>query len=416
MSLSSSQIAVRVVAATLLAQLLGFAAAGRATVTSASLSYAKFRSVHRKSDDMAENRFQSDFGHASVTYIQREALFNARVAQVAAHNAQGKSWTETVNHFADYTAHELNFMLGHKKAPPSGDGSSFLQMSGDEVESIDLSSLAKTVDWTKQMNFSNAVHNQGACGSCWAHAAVGALEAHAEIATGLQSALSTQEIIDCSPNPRHCGGTGGCHGATAEIAFELARSRGISLSKDYKGTKGQCAEASSSAIKVSSFVRLPENKASHLVHTLATKGPVALSIDASSLFSYHEGVFAGCQPDTVVNHAVLGLGYGTDEKGKDYWLIKNSWGDGWGEATSGSSAKGYFRLERFNEDSAFCGTDNKPQDGVYCEKHPASVPVCGMCGIASDSTYPVIPKTLKTSLRQGQAKLSKVKPSSWSAL
>jgi cathepsin L len=31
--------------------------------------------------------------------------------------------------------------------------------------------------------------------------------------------LSEQQILDCTPNPQKCGGTGGCGGGTAELAM-----------------------------------------------------------------------------------------------------------------------------------------------------------------------------------------------------
>jgi cathepsin L len=377
-----------ILAAVTVLHLSGICEAGRSTVASSSATYVAFRQYHRGMEADAES---------VELFAEREALFHASVAEVAAHNAQKKSWTMKVNQFADFTPREMRAMMGYKRvggrwAEAAGEGSSFLQTSGFGHQDVDVSSLSKVVDWRGKLNFSNFVHNQGACGSCWAHAAVGALQAHAELATGLQQELSTQEVIDCSPNPRHCGGTGGCHGATAEIAYELARNRGISLSKDYKGEGGKCPEAGQSALTVKGFVRLAENKASHLMQALDKQGPVVMSVDAENMFLYNDGVFSGCKQDAIVNHAVLGVGYGTDEKsGKDYWLIKNSWGGSWGE-------KGYFRMQRFTDDDAYCGTDNKPKDGVYCDDAPASIRVCGMCGSTSDSAYPVVAS--KTSLRQ----------------
>lgn len=365
-------------------QLLGRSNAGRAGVT----AYDDFREVHRSGE--AEGK---------VSYSERTALFKARHAEVQAHNAHGKSWTMTINRFSDYTQGELKAYLGYKRAgrsrwgQPSAEASSFVQTSPADAGwgSINVSALAKVVDWRSKMGGASFVHDQGSCGSCWAHAAVGAIEAHAKISAGLDAKLATQQIIDCTANPRHCGGTGGCQGATAEEAFEQAR-KGIDQLDQYTGTSGKCGQAGPSALRIQSFVRLPENKASYLMRALAEKGPVVLSIAAEQLFSYHGGVFSACQPDTVVNHAVLGVGYGNDEKsGKDYFTIRNSWGEGWGE-------KGYFRNERFNEDNKYCGTDNNPKEGVYCDDAPATIKVCGMCGITSDSAYPVIAP--RTHLRQ----------------
>ena len=57
-----------------------------------------------------------------------------------------------------------------------------------------------------------------------------------------------------------------------------------------------------------------------------------------------------------VNHAVLAVGYGTVE-GVDYWLIKNSWGEAWGD-------KGYFKMQRGVNMCGIVNCNSYPQE-VY---------------------------------------------------
>ena len=61
---------------------------------------------------------------------------------------------------------------------------------------------------------------------------------------------------------------------------------------------------------------------------VAEHGAVVTSVNADGPFmDYGGGVFAGCTSSDT-NHAVTVVGYGSDN-GQDYWLVKNSWGEGY---------------------------------------------------------------------------------------
>ena len=81
-----------------------------------------------------------------------------------------------------------------------------------------------------------------------------------------------------------------------------------------------------------------------------------LSANSDAFKKYKKGIFADCEPGKKVDHAITVVGYGV-EKGKAYWLIKNSWGVKWGE-------KGYMRLKRGVE---MCGI-GKSFSAIECEK------------------------------------------------
>eukprot|EP00933_Yihiella_yeosuensis_P033042 TRINITY_DN2674_c0_g2_i1.p1 TRINITY_DN2674_c0_g2~~TRINITY_DN2674_c0_g2_i1.p1 ORF type:complete len:382 (+),score=79.42 TRINITY_DN2674_c0_g2_i1:94-1239(+) len=328
----------------------------------------------------------------SASYQRRLANFIKSRARVAAQNSKpGATWKAAINRFSDYDESEFKAMLGYRRV---GGGSttarkSFLQLDGRKY------SFPESINWK---NLSSAMHirDQGGCGSCWAVAVAGTLETHAEIKTGSDPGLlSYKELVDCTPNPQHCGGTGGCSGATAELALQYAQDHGISSDLSYGGIpdktescRGGGAVVSLvervSVAKPNGFVKLPENRQHPLMHAVANKGPVAVSVAAGDWSEYDSGVFNSCGRDATIDHAVTLMGYGTDDVFGKYYLIRNSWGASWGES-------GYIRLQRFDSDEGtpgHCGTDFNPKEGVGCDGGPSSLPVCGMCGVLSDSAYP----------------------------
>jgi hypothetical protein len=62
------------------------------------------------------------------------------------------------------------------------------------------------------------------------------------MATGTLPVLAPQEMVDCVTDPDHCGGSGGCGGATQELGFAYIMLNGIASedSYAYKATDGPC--------------------------------------------------------------------------------------------------------------------------------------------------------------------------------
>jgi len=230
---------------------------------------------------------------------------------------------------------------------------------------------------------------------------------------------SIEQILSCTPNPQHCGGDGGCKGATAELGIGYVVRKGCVSTPNWryamKEESERCPsvetsfaervagdfdghstalidEASEAALGLSiglrGYTKLPENQLAPVMLAIVERGPVAVSIAANSQWSlYKSGIMEACHKDAVINHAVTLVGFGTgrseEEAGQRYWQIQNSWGPDWGEG-------GFLRLERGSneEEAAYCGVDRKPHDGSGCAGGPPEVRVCGSCGILYDTVVP----------------------------
>jgi len=241
-------------------------------------------------------------------------------------------------------------------------------------------------DW-REDGVVSAVKDQGGCGSCWAFAATECVESHYMIATKDEAILAPQYYVNCVVNDKGCGGTGGCEGAIAELAFNLTAQVGIPLEKDlpYKGRDASCGSYPE-AVTCDGYHHLSPNDPDELETALASVGPVAVSV-AANWGRYGGGVFeGGCSSNSCsIDHAVLAVGYD-----QDYWLIRNSWGSSWGE-------KGYIRLSRTHDKDTF--TDTRPADGFACKPYPATQTVAGESGVLSDSAYPTNVRKASTSVQ-----------------
>ncbi|CAH8675539.1 unnamed protein product [Schistosoma rodhaini] len=292
---------------------------------------------------------------------RRFFIFSANFAKMMEHNhafQEGKvTYKMGVNEFTDKTDYELKKLRGYKVT------SGAIRHKGSMYIRSQHTKLPSKVDWRKEGAVTD-VKNQGQCGSCWAFSTTGAIEGQHYRKTNRLVNLSEQQLVDCSKSY----GNNGCSGGLMNSAFEYVRdNEGIDSEISYPYISGDGTEnnrclfnASNILAQVTGYVTIHEGDERALMDAVATKGPVSVAINAGlpSFSMYKSGIYSDTDCEgtlDALDHGVLVVGYG-EENGRSYWLIKNSWGEEWGE-------KGYIKISK--------GSHN-------------------MCGVASAASYPLV--------------------------
>ncbi|XP_078439021.1 cysteine proteinase RD21A-like [Wolffia australiana] len=308
--------------------------------------YEEWRAKHRRGE-----RSTGNLGEESD---RRFEIFKDNLRFIDEHNRPEKnhSYTLGLNRFADLTNEEFrSVFLGARPAPQR------LRSPSRRYEVGLGEELPEEVDWRKK-GAVPPIKDQGSCGSCWAFSAIGAVEGVNQIVTGDLITLSEQELVDCDTSYNE-----GCNGGLMDYAFEfIIKNGGIDSDEDYPytGRDGRCDTARKNAhvVTIDSYEDVPVNDEKSLQKAVANQ-PISVAIEAGgrSFQLYSSGIFDGAC-GTELDHGVVAVGYGT-QNGKDFWIVRNSWGDSWGEA-------GYVRLARNLANTA-----------------------TGKCGIAMEASYPV---------------------------
>eukprot|EP00996_Jenningsia_fusiforme_P001520 NODE_2398_length_1210_cov_64.544358_g2187_i0.p2 GENE.NODE_2398_length_1210_cov_64.544358_g2187_i0~~NODE_2398_length_1210_cov_64.544358_g2187_i0.p2 ORF type:complete len:313 (-),score=51.42 NODE_2398_length_1210_cov_64.544358_g2187_i0:204-1142(-) len=204
------------------------------------------------------------------------------------------------------------------------------------------------------------------CGSCWAHGALSSFADRIKIARkakGIDANLAIQYILNC-------GNAGSCHGGDHLATYAFIKQSGFvpfdtclpyeacsseSTEGDCRASNYQCSAINtcrtcstftSNGGKCVAVDKFPNASiadygsvrgADQMKAEIYARGPIACGVNAQPLHTYSGGVYTDAQASHAIDHIVSVVGWGSDYKGSQYWIVRNSWGEYWGEM-------GFFRV------------------------------------------------------------------------
>ncbi len=258
--------------------------------------------------------------------------------------AEGWTFTVTKNPATEYSLKQLTGF----KVPDN-----FRDLAPSENLAV-TRALPASFDWRAEVGGLPPVRNQWSCGSCWAFATVGAFECNIKIKDQTVVDLSEQWLVSCNRSGYDCDGGWWCHhyfinagdpcgdsGAVMETEFPYIAEN---------GTCG-CPYPHEYFLDGWGYVSYQGGTPSidQMKQAIMDHGPIGVGISANdAMQAYGGGVFNGCTGGPI-NHAVVLVGWDDSQGAEGVWIMRNSWGAGWGEG-------GYMRIPYYCQDVGYNAT------------------------------------------------------------
>ncbi len=255
---------------------------------------------------------------AEETQKERIARINREIAEM------GGSWTAGETWPGSLSADEKKKLLGLLPTDAPSGVSVPLPLRTLEGPAA----LPPVFDW-RALDGTTPVTNQGGCGSCWAFAAVAQLESFARIYDSRLLDLSEQAVIDCNPNGANCSGgwvqsayyVFNDYGAVAEACIPYTASDGHACNQHLCEPLAKIGPT---------YYDVPHTTTS-IKQAIFDHGPVTTYFHVqANFYDYTNGCY-NYDSDVQPNHAMLIVGWDDGQcGGTGAWIVKNSWGPGWG--------------------------------------------------------------------------------------
>lgn len=198
-----------------------------------------------------------------------------------------------------------------------------------------LAQLAPPPSWdSRTHNWIGPVKDQSQCGSCWDFSGTGVVEVAYAVAGLGPVVLSEEYTLDC-------GNNGGCNGDDNVTVLDWAKKTGLPLSSDYgpyQAREGSCKYKSGMKLyKIDDWGFADQSGGNGVTPTdmikqaVMTYGCVGCAVAAGGDSFWDSGNGVGTGTSHSIDHDVILVGWDDTKGPRGAWIMRNSWGTGWGE-------------------------------------------------------------------------------------
>ena len=276
--------------------------------------FVRFKNSFRKTyQSLAELEYRFGVFRKSLDFVR------------SVNSDRTKTFSAGINKFSDLTFDEFKAKYLVETQPASG------QPFADEPASPSV----PAVDWRKSPGAVQPVKDQRGCASGYAFSATATLEFAVWKLTGQSARFSNQELVDCSSGDNWLSNKG-CDGGSAHFSYSYIHTHQLGTEESYPYTadyskcdQDNVAKPGRQGIQNWTNFRAGVNTLTQAVQSSVVSVTQVVKEDFKH---YESGVYSSDDPDCGFEPSQIMAIVGYDTTASvPYYIVRNSWGTGWGE-------------------------------------------------------------------------------------